>query len=78
MSREVKLKELRYVLQTIAQVHNKTMAQLAIAWVLRQPAVTGAINGVRSPQEALAMPGGLNWKLTDQELQTIEEALLLF
>ena len=60
MSREVKLKELRYVLQTIAQVHNKTMAELAIAWVLRQPAVTGAINGVRSPQEALAMPGGLN------------------
>jgi aryl-alcohol dehydrogenase-like predicted oxidoreductase len=51
------------------------MAELVIAWVLRQPAVTGAINGIRSPQEALAMPGGLNWKLTDQELQTIEEAL---
>jgi aryl-alcohol dehydrogenase-like predicted oxidoreductase len=51
------------------------MAQLAIAWVLRHPAVSGAINGVRSSQEALAMPGGLNWKLTAQELQTIEEAL---
>jgi hypothetical protein len=33
------------------------------------------IAGIRSPQEALAMSGGLNWKLTDQELQTIEEAL---
>jgi len=70
-----RLKELRSVLQTIAQDHYKTMAELVIAWVLRQPAVTGAINGIRSPQEALAMPGGLNWKLTDQELQTIEEAL---
>jgi aryl-alcohol dehydrogenase-like predicted oxidoreductase len=70
-----RLKKLRHVLQTIAQYHNKTMAELAIAWVLRQPAVTGAINGIRSPQEALAMPGGLNWKLTDQELQTIEDAL---
>ena len=70
-----RLKELRRVLQTIAQDHYKTMAELVIAWVLRQPAVTGAINGIRSPQEALAMPGGLNWKLTDQELQTIEEAL---
>ena len=70
-----KIKELRAILQQIAQDHNKTMAQLAIAWVLRQPAVTGAINGIRSPQEALAMPGCLNWKLTDQELQIIEAAL---
>src|SRR2546430_2129398 len=70
-----RLKELRDVLQKIAQDHNKTMAQLAIAWVLRRPAVSGAINGIRSPQEALAIPGSINWKLTDQELQTIEEAL---
>lgn len=71
-----RIKELRTKLQQIAQDHNKTMAQLAIAWVLRQSAVTGAINGIRSPHEALAMPGCLNWKLTDQELQTIEEALV--
>lgn len=70
-----RLKELRHVLQTIAQDHHKTMAQLAIAWVLRQPAVTAAINGIRSPQEAQAMPGSLDWKLTDHELQTIEQAL---
>jgi aryl-alcohol dehydrogenase-like predicted oxidoreductase len=70
-----RLKELRKVLLNIAQDHNKTMAQLAIAWVLRQSAVTGAINGIRSPQKALAMTGGINWKLTAQELQTIEEAL---
>ena len=73
-----RIKELRAVLQQIARDHNKTMAQLAIAWVLRQPAVTGAINGIRSPQEALAMLGCLNWKLTDQELQTIEKALALW
>ena len=70
-----RLKELRDVLQKIAQDRNKTMAQLAIAWVLRQPAVSGAINGIRSPQEALAIPGSINWKLTDQELRTIVEAL---
>ena len=70
-----RLKELRQILQKIAQDNNKTMAQLAIAWVLRQQSVTGAINGIRSPQEAMAMPGCLEWKLTDQELQIIEEAL---
>ena len=63
------------MIQEIARDHNKSMAQLAIAWVLRQPSVTGAINGIRSPREAMAMPGGINWKLTDQELQTIEEDL---
>ncbi|HYT36607.1 MAG TPA: aldo/keto reductase, partial [Ktedonobacteraceae bacterium] len=42
-----RLKELRDVLQKIAQDHNKTMAQLALAWVLRRPAVSGAINGIR-------------------------------
>jgi len=72
-----RLKQLRQILQKIAQDNNKTMAQLAIAWVLRQSAVTGAINGIRSPQEAMAMLGGLNWKLTDQELHAIEEALNL-
>jgi aryl-alcohol dehydrogenase-like predicted oxidoreductase len=72
-----RLKKLRNVLQEIAHNHSKTMAQLAISWVLRQHAVSGAINGIRNPQEALAMPGSINWKLTDQELQTIEEALNL-
>jgi aryl-alcohol dehydrogenase-like predicted oxidoreductase len=70
-----RLKEFRRVLQTIAQDHNKTMAELAIAWVLRQPAVTGAINGIRSPQEGLAMPGSMNWTLADQELRIIGESL---
>ncbi len=73
-----RLKELRRVLQALAQDHHKTMAELAIAWVLRQQAVTGAINGIRTPQEALAMPGGMDWQLTDQELRTIEEALALW
>jgi aryl-alcohol dehydrogenase-like predicted oxidoreductase len=72
-----RLKELRRTLQTIAQDHHKKMVDLAIAWVLRQPVVTGAIMGIRNEQEAQAMSGGLNWRLTDQELQTIEQALTL-
>jgi aryl-alcohol dehydrogenase-like predicted oxidoreductase len=70
-----RLKQLRGILQTIANDHHKTLAALAIAWVLRQPAVTGAINGIRSVQEARAMPDGLDWQLTDEELHAIEQAL---
>jgi aryl-alcohol dehydrogenase-like predicted oxidoreductase len=73
-----RLKQLRETLQTIAQDHHKKMVDLAIAWLLRQPALTGAIMGIRSEQEAREMAGGLNWKLTDQESQAIEQALALW
>lgn len=70
-----RLKQLRKTLHTIASDYHKTMAALAIAWALRQPAVTGAINGIRSVEEARAMPDALGWQLTDEELRTIEQAL---
>jgi aryl-alcohol dehydrogenase-like predicted oxidoreductase len=37
--------------------------------------VTGAIIGVRKPQEAEALADGVGWKLTPQELQSIDDAL---
>ena len=51
------------------------MVDLAIAWVLRLPALTGAIMGIRSEQEAMTMTDGINWKLSDPEIQAIEQAL---
>lgn len=73
-----KLQQLRKTLQAIAQDNHKTLADLAIAWVLRQSTLTGAIIGIRNEQEALAMTNGANWKLTEQELEIIEEALALW
>jgi len=66
------------MLQAIAQDHRKKLTDLAIAWVLRDPALTGAIIGIRSEHEALEMAGGVNWKLTGQEIQAIEQALALW
>jgi aryl-alcohol dehydrogenase-like predicted oxidoreductase len=73
-----RLKQVRHVLQNIAQDHHKTMVDLALAWVLRQPALTGAIVGIRNEQEARTMANGIDWQLTDQELQTIEQALAVW
>jgi aryl-alcohol dehydrogenase-like predicted oxidoreductase len=73
-----RLKQVRSTLQAIAQGHHKKMADLAIAWVLRQTALTGAIIGIRNEQEAAEMMGGLDWQLTDQEIQAIEQALTLW
>jgi aryl-alcohol dehydrogenase-like predicted oxidoreductase len=70
-----KLKQLRATLTEIAHSHQKTLVDLAIAWVLRQPALTGAIMGIRSEQEARKMAGGVGWHLSDKELEAIEQAL---
>jgi len=70
-----RLKQARSMLEAIARDYHKKMVDLALAWVLRQPAVTGAIVGMRNEQEAMEMAGGINWKLTEPEIQAIERAL---
>jgi aryl-alcohol dehydrogenase-like predicted oxidoreductase len=70
-----RLKQARSTLEAIARDHHKKLVDLALAWVLKQPAVTGAIVGIRNEQEAMEMAGGINWKLTEPEIQSIEHAL---
>ena len=70
-----RLKQARNTLEAIARDHHKKLVDLALAWVLRQPAVTGAIVGIRNEREAMEMAGGINWKLTEPEIQAIEHAL---
>ena len=63
------------VIGAIAHSHGRTMVDLAISWILRRPEVTGAIIGVRRPEEARQMTGGLDWQLTEEELAAIDHAL---
>jgi aryl-alcohol dehydrogenase-like predicted oxidoreductase len=69
------LKHARAALMGIAHGQQKTLVELAIAWVLRQSAVTGAIIGIRNEQEARALPRLLEWKLTSDEIQVIDQLL---
>jgi aryl-alcohol dehydrogenase-like predicted oxidoreductase len=73
-----RLKQVRSLLQTIAYDRHKKLVDLAIVWVLRYPALTAAIIGIRSPQEAAEMAGGVNWTFTEQEIEAIEQALALW
>ncbi|MGZ3716336.1 MAG: aldo/keto reductase, partial [Ktedonobacterales bacterium] len=68
-------REVRQALQTIAQGRGKTLTNLAIAWMLRQPAVTGAIIGIRSERGAREMVRFPDWQLTEQESAAVERAL---
>jgi aryl-alcohol dehydrogenase-like predicted oxidoreductase len=65
---------LRETLARIGRRHSGTAAQAALAWLVHQPGVTGAIVGVRSEREAEQLPGVATLRLDPDELREIETA----
>jgi len=59
----------------IARKHNKTLAQLAIAWVLRRPEVTSAIVGARRPDQIAETVLAGDWILPQEDIDNIEKLL---
>ena len=53
-------------LKKIAASQGKSVAQLAVAWVLSNPTVTVALTGVRKPSEIAENAVAGDWKLTDE------------
>ena len=62
-------------LNEIGYLHNRTPGEVAIAWTLRHPAVTGAIVGARRPDQIENLIGSAEFRLTDTELEEIETFL---
>lgn len=69
------VRKIRDAFGKIANAHAGTMVNAVVAWELMHPALTGAIIGVRSQNEAGEMIGGVNWKLTPDEMRVIEDAI---
>jgi aryl-alcohol dehydrogenase-like predicted oxidoreductase len=71
------MRNLRIVekIKKIANKHGKTVGQLAIAWVLSNPAVTSAIVGVKRPSQIEENIGGTGWQISKEELLRIDEIL---
>ena len=61
-------------LKEVASGHGKTVAQLAIAWVLSNPALTVALTGIRRPAEIEENVEAADWHLTQEEKAEIEAA----
>lgn len=72
LSRNLKLVE---KLREIGSRHGKSPAEVAIAWVLRHPAVTGAIVGARRPDQVEGIIGAADFRLSQEELDEIEQFL---
>ncbi len=70
LSRNLALVDL---LKEIGQKHDVSPAVVAISWVLRHTAVTGAIVGGRSAKQVEGVARALDFRLTTDEIDTIEE-----
>lgn len=62
-------------LRGVAARSKRSVAELAIAWVLRQPEVTSAIVGARKASQIEGTAGAGDWVLTPQEIEEIEALL---
>ena len=62
-------------LRAIGSRHGRSPGEVAIAWTLRHPAVTGAIVGARSAAQVDGFIGAAEFRLGADELQEIEQAL---
>jgi aryl-alcohol dehydrogenase-like predicted oxidoreductase len=58
-----------------ARDHGYTMAQLAIAWTLAHPAVTSAICGAKTPEQAQENARAGMWKLSKSQVAEIEQQI---
>jgi aryl-alcohol dehydrogenase-like predicted oxidoreductase len=72
LSRNLRLVER---LRAIGNGHERTPGEVAIAWTLNNPAVTGAIVGFRSVKQVSGVIGAAGFRLLPGEMSEIEEAL---
>jgi len=75
LSKNLKLIE---KLKAIAAENNITVAQLAIAWILRRPEVTSAIVGARKPGQILETVKAGDVTLSPDTIKKIEKELVAF
>ncbi len=67
--------ELVEKLKPIAERNGRTLAQLAIAWVLRREEVTAAIVGARRPSQIVETAAAGDWILSQEDIDEIEKLL---
>jgi aryl-alcohol dehydrogenase-like predicted oxidoreductase len=72
LSRNLRLVE---KLRAVGKRHNATPGEVAIAWTLRNPAVTAAIVGIRNARQASGIAGSAEVKLSADDLSEIEQGL---
>jgi aryl-alcohol dehydrogenase-like predicted oxidoreductase len=65
-------------LRAIGARHGRSPGEVAIAWTLRHPAVTGAIVGMRSAEQVRGVLGALEFRLSPEEIDEIAAFMAQF
>ncbi len=58
----------------IARAHNTTPSQVSLAWILAQPGITAPIASATSVEQTRELLGAVSLKLTDDEIQSLDQA----
>lgn len=61
-------------LQAVAEECSAVPAQVALAWLISQPAVTSAIVGARNPEQLRSSAGAASLRLSDEQLGRLTKA----
>jgi len=59
-------------LRGIAQRHGRTLLDLAVSWLLRQPPVASVIAGATSPDQIRANANAADWTISKEDLAQID------
>jgi len=59
-------------MREIANCHNRLVGEVAVAWTLHHPAVTGAIVGARNARQAEQVMRAAELHLTEEQVNEIE------
>jgi aryl-alcohol dehydrogenase-like predicted oxidoreductase len=62
-------------LKPIAEKYEKSVAQLAIGWTLRNVELTSAIVGARRPDQIIETAGGADFEISSEDIEKIDELL---
>ncbi len=69
-----KMEPLFGVMEPIAQAHSKTIAQVALNWLLAKDESVIPIPGAKNARQATDNAGAIGWRLTQEEQQRIAQA----
>jgi aryl-alcohol dehydrogenase-like predicted oxidoreductase len=61
-------------LDSVARETGKSVPQIALNWLLQRPTVATAVVGARNEQQLKQNLAAADWKLTDEQVKTLDEA----
>jgi aryl-alcohol dehydrogenase-like predicted oxidoreductase len=60
-------------LRAFAEEHGHTLLDLAIGWLASKPVISSVIAGATKPEQVRANVEAAAWRLTDEEMRTVDE-----